>query len=148
MELVCETKHTFLTKIKSFENIKEVLIPPATNKKIEHISNCNYQSGLLIVCSQDEIRVTHTLRNYSVTCNQAFFLIFFVNGKEEKKNTPYNYFASRLLPLATYLSTAMFSYATQCYLMSKQFLLEIHLISQKGQNDKTKCACILSRQGE
>jgi len=33
MELVCETKHTFLTKIKSFENIKEVLIPPATNKK-------------------------------------------------------------------------------------------------------------------
>lgn len=33
MELVCETKHTFLTKIKSFENIKEVLIPPAANKK-------------------------------------------------------------------------------------------------------------------
>ena len=28
MELVCDTKHTFLTKIKSFENIKEILVPP------------------------------------------------------------------------------------------------------------------------
>lgn len=33
MELVCDTKHTFLTKIKSFENIKEILIPPVTIKK-------------------------------------------------------------------------------------------------------------------
>ena len=38
MELVCDTKHTFLAKIKSFENIKEILIPPVTiKKKIEHI---------------------------------------------------------------------------------------------------------------
>ena len=30
MELMCDTKHTFLTKIKSIKNIKEILIPPET----------------------------------------------------------------------------------------------------------------------
>lgn len=33
MELMCDTKHTFLTQIKAIENIKEILIPPITNKK-------------------------------------------------------------------------------------------------------------------
>ena len=54
MELVFDAKHTFLTKIKTFENIKEILIPPVTNKKNRthfYFAIIINESGLLAVCS-------------------------------------------------------------------------------------------------
>lgn len=39
MELMCNAKDTFLTKIESIENVEKVLISPGMNKKILRLKN-------------------------------------------------------------------------------------------------------------